>query len=459
MDSSELSAISPLDGRYHKITSPLCEYFSESALILHRLIIEITYLQHLSSHKIIRSLSIPETQLLDSLKSPTTHQLKQIKRVESKTHHDVKAVEYYLQTKLTPTTLKDLIPFIHFGLTSEDVNNLSYRLMIQSAHHHILVPHLKTILNSLAEFSSLYASLPMLARTHGQPAIPTTLGKEMSVFATRLLHQLQKLDSTTLTGKLNGAVGSFQALQFAEPRINWVKFSNNFVKHLGLTPHLNTTQSNPADDIINLLHSYHLTNTILLDLCQDIWRYISDNWLIQKGKTKYVGSSTMPQKVNPIEFENSEGNLVLANGLIDTLSRKLPVSRLQRDLSDSTVFRNIGSVFGYSFIAYHNLLKGLPSITPNHTQINYDLNSNWNILGEPLQTFLRKSGNLKAYESIAAKMKGRLITQNDWLRLTRDMPLKVQHLTPQTYIGLAPKLTQQAVKQITKYIHLQKGKP
>jgi len=293
----------------------------------------------------------------------------------------------------------------------------------------------------------------MLARTHGQAAIPTTLGKEISVFATRLLTQIQKLDTYQLTGKLNGAVGSFQALNFIQPQVDWIEFSTTFVANLGLQPNLHTTQINPADDLIDLFHIYHLINSIFIDLDQDLWRYISDDWLVQTGKDKRVGSSTMPQKINPIEFENSEGNLTLANGLIETVSRKLPISRLQRDLSDSTVNRNLGSIFGYCLIGYQSLSKGLKTIQPNLTQIERDLNRNYAILGEALQTQMRHQQIPQAYEQVAAEFKHRVLTQADWQKLTQSIDPILATLTPATYTGLADQLTQLAVKKIKEFLN------
>lgn len=452
MPNTALSAISPIDGRYFQLTAPLQPFFSESALISYRLKIETLYLIHLSRHQIIRPLTPKETSLLHSFLKLNQTSLNQIKKLEQKTHHDVKAVEYFIRQQIRQTTLKDLIPFLHFGLTSADINNLSYRLMVQDAHHQTLFPSLISILQSLSSLTQTHSSLPMIARTHGQPALPTTLGKEFSVFAARLLHQLQPLKHLQLTGKLNGAVGGYHALHFSFPHINWPQFSSSFITSLRLTPIHNTTQINHPEDLIELFHSYYRLNSILIDLSQDVWRYISDDWLSQKPKKGQVGSSTMPQKINPIAFENAEGNLILANGIFETLARKLPISRLQRDLSESTVTRNIGVAFAHSLIAYHHLNQGLNSISPNRSKITQDLHRNFNILAEALQTHLRQAGNPKAYETTAPKMKGKTITQEDWHKLTQGLDPKIQNLTPKTYLGLSEKLALQTVKQVNRFI-------
>lgn len=455
MDTSALNSLSPLDGRYFEKTKILRDYFSEGALISYRIRIEVLYLIALSDVKIIRSLKPKEKKFLLSLLPATCYLLQKIKDFESTTHHDVKAVEYFLREQLETTSLKDLIPFIHFGLTSEDVNNLAYRLMVKSAHEQVLLPIFYNVLSTLAEFSSSSSAIPLLARTHGQPAISTTLGKELSVFLARLLTQVKKMGEIKLTGKLNGAVGSYHSFAFASPKTDWLKFSELFTKNLGLTPNFYTTQINPPDDLIDLFHTYHHLNSILIDLNQDLWRYISDDWLIQK-KEANVGSSTMPQKINPIEFENSEGNLIMANGLFETFSRKLPISRLQRDLSDSTVMRNIGVAFGHCLLAYQSLLKGLATISPNTEKIYTDLNANWNILSEPLQIYFRSIGNPEAYEQVATKMKGKVISQKDWQELTKGLNPKIQKLTPSTYLGYSIRLTKKVAIEVNTYLNKHK---
>ncbi len=452
MEPTQLQALSPLDGRYAHVTQPLALVFSESSLITQRIQIELKYLQALAKAKIIRSLTKAEISLCTKLEKPSLPAIQRVKQIEQKIHHDVKAVEYLLAEKFQSTSLKDCIPYIHLGLTSEDINNLAYRLMINQAQQEIILPQLTVLLKILTQLAQENSQLPMLARTHGQAAVPTTLGKEFSVFAHRLLEQLIKIDNYQLTGKLNGAVGAFQALHSLKPTYDWPKFSQQFVTGLGLKPNPHTTQINPADDLVGLFCLYHLVNSILIDLNQDCWRYISDNWLVQIGKADDVGSSTMPQKINPIEFENSEGNLVLANGLIETIARKLPISRLQRDLSDSTINRNLGSIFGYCLIGYTSLSKGLLSIKPNPTQINLDLNQNFAILSEALQTHLRFQQNPQAYEQVAKQVKNQVLTKSDWQNLTNPLVPQLANLTPQDYTGLASHLTQDVIKKVKRYL-------
>lgn len=455
MGSPPLASLSPIDGRYHNITVPLAQIFSESSLISHRLKVELLYLKFISKEKIIRSFTKKEIKFLSQLEHNIFNdikEIKKIKKIEQETHHDVKAVEYYLANKFKGTSLEDCISYIHLGLTSADINNLSYRLMISSAHREVILPKLKEILRQLSDFSDQYHDLPILARTHGQAAIPTTLGKEISVFAMRLLKQIKKLEEYQLTGKFSGAVGSFQALHFIKPNVNWIKFSIKFVASLGLKVNLHTTQINPADDIVELLNIYHLINGILIDLNQDMWRYISDDWLIQGSKKGQVGSSTMPQKINPIQFENSEGNLTLANGLIETINRKIVISRLQRDLSDSTINRNYGTIFAYCLIAYSSLFKGIGSIKPNKKKIESDLNKNYSILSEALQTHLRYENDSLAYQKTVGMMKGKSIDKNDWQKLTKGMSKNLHDLTPSSYLGLTSQLTQLATKDINNFL-------
>jgi len=451
--TDSLDALSPLDGRYAHQTSTLASYFSEFALISHRVKIEILYLQKISQFGVCRPLKPLEKKLLNDLLTITKKDALAIKKIEAKTHHDVKAIEYFLQKKFKNSSLNDLIPFIHFGLTSEDVNNLSYRWMVSQAVHELILPELKLVLAKINSLSQEHAKLVILARTHGQAAVPTTLGKEFSVFGSRLLTQLQKLEKIKLQGKLNGAVGGYQSFVFAHPKINWLKLSQNFVTSLDLNWRANTTQIAPADDLVELFNHLHLINSILIGLNQDIWRYISDDWLVQKGKLDKVGSSTMPQKINPIEFENSEGNLVMANGFYETLSRKLPICRLQRDLSDSTVLRNIGSAFGYNLIAFNSLIRGLNTIDINFEVISKALHQNWNILSEAINVELRTQNQVKAYEQAASQMKNKKITQSDWQNITKTLSKKLMILTPETYLGKTVAITQSSVNLINKYLN------
>jgi len=445
-------ALSPLDGRYAKTTIPLNTFFSEEAYLAKRVEIEILYLIFLSKHGCAPPMSETQIAQLKALVPLNQLAITKIKTIEQKTHHDVKAIEYFLQEKLTKLKLASHIPFLHFGLTSEDVNNLAHRSLVKQAQTEILLPQLKQVLTQINHLSQTTSKLPILARTHGQAAIPTTFGKELSVFGIRILEQLQTIEEIPLTGKLNGAVGSFQALQLAFPDKDWLKLSQEFVQTLGLKYKLHTTQINQPDDLTDLFAHYHHLNTILIDLNQDIWRYISDNWLIQKGKNQDVGSSTMPQKINPIEFENSEGNLCIANSLFEGFIRKLPISRLQRDLSDSTVLRNLGVAFGHSLVAYHSLSRGLNTLAVNQSQINIDLGANWNILAEAMNTLGRLQHDSTAYENAADAFKGKTITQTEWQNLTETLDKRLATLTPDSYIGLAEKITLKAVNTINNYL-------
>ncbi|NMC36319.1 adenylosuccinate lyase [Candidatus Beckwithbacteria bacterium] len=453
MIADNLQAISPLDGRYQSKTSQLSKYFSESALITYRIKIELAYLKLLSKYQVIRPLTSSEQSLLDTLSQPNITYCRQVKKLEEETHHDVKAVEYFLQKKLQKSSLSDIISFLHFGITSDDVNNLAYRSMTKDSLKQVLIPQLLQVLENLNTLALRYVQIPMLARTHGQPAIPTTFGKELILFALRLQPLLTKLTRFKFVGKLNGAIGAYHALAFTYPKINWPQFSQDFCKELDFDCNELTSQINFPDDFLELFSLFERINGVLLDLNQDLWRYISDDWLMQKGKEKYVGSSTMPQKVNPIEFENSEGNLVLANGFFETFIRKLPISRLQRDLSESTVWRNVGSAFSYCLLAYQSLQKGLDSISVNESIMQQALNQNWNILAEAWQTLARTTGDSKAYERVAGIAKQKKITAKDWQQLTKDCDPKLAKLKPETYLGLSVLLTRKKSKQVSIFIN------
>ena len=448
-----LLTLSPLDSRYHSVTSTLLSYFSEKALAEARVFIELSYLIFLSKQKIAPIILTKNIKKILEIVPLSQTDWENIKQIESEIHHDVKAIEYFLQKKLMTLRVSELIPLIHFGLTSEDINNLAYRKLIAQAQQEVIMPQLKRILRKLSDLADKNIGEAMLARTHGQSAVPTTLGKELSVFAIRILDQLKAIEQVKLQGKLNGAVGSFQALQFVLPQVNWISLSKQFVKSLDLEYKLHTTQINPPDDLLELFYKYHHLNSIILGLNQDLWRYISDDWLIQNGKQRTVGSSTMPQKMNPIEFENSEGNLNIANGLWEVFLRKLPISRLQRDLSDSTVMRNVGVAFAHSLIAYHSLEKGLDSISAHHRQLTADLLANWNILAEAMNVVGRLKGAKDSYEQAAKLFKGNQITALRW----REIALSIgdsglAELSPQSYIGLTKKITQRAVRSINNYL-------
>lgn len=453
---SELTAITPLDGRYRARIDELSTFVSEYGLIKNRLQIEATYLLALSDAGITRKFTTEEKKRLQTIGKLAYEGIERVKEFEKQTRHDVKAMERTFRSLLERTSLEDQLEMIHFGLTSEDVNNIAYRLQLKDATEQIILPVLSELLNELMARASRYKAMPMLARTHGQPAVPTTVGKEFAVFAVRLAKQLSQLKQKKLTGKLTGAVGNFNALEYVYPDTNWITFSEKFISSFDLIPNLFTTQTNPYEDVIELLQIYQRINTILIDFNQDMWRYISDEWFVQEAKKGEVGSSTMPQKVNPIDFENSEGNLGIANALIEFLSRKLPISRLQRDLSDSTVLRNYGSLLGYSLIGYKSILTGLSRVNANESKITEALHNDWAILGEGVQTLLRKAKVNDPYSLISSLTRGVHVTPQRWEEWVKELPVdeklkkQLKKLTPQTYIGLAEKLTDQAIVEIKK---------
>lgn len=455
----ELYSISPLDGRYRAKIEELTPYVSEYALIKNRVEVEISYLRFLAKYKVIRAFSSDEQKLLDSLIANfTLKNAHEVKEIELETRHDVKAVERFLREKLSKTSLKNIIEMIHFGLTSEDINNISYRLMLKRGTQEVLIPALEKNLIWLLSYSEKFADFPMLSRTHGQAAVPTTLGKELVVFASRLHKEIKILKEQNLTGKLNGAVGNYNALQFASADIDWTLFSEEFINSLGFDFNLITTQINTYEDVTSYLQTIFRINCILADFDQDMWRYISDDYFMQEFKSGEVGSSTMPQKVNPIDFENSEGNIGLSNALIELMIRKLPISRLQRDLTDSTVIRNVGTVLGYSLIAYKSLDTGLGRVKVHEEKILEELEKDWSILTEGIQTYLRKIGVKDPYVLIAKLSKGKKISQKDWEHFIKNLPVTAEQkkhletLSPKNYIGLAEKITLQTVKEISSKI-------
>lgn len=448
MKKTNLLAVSPIDGRYAKKTEELIPFFSEYALFKYRVEVEIEYLIFLSKIGVVRRLTKREMAKLRKIYlSFSLKDASRIKKMEEKTKHDIKAVEYFLQEKLS-LSFKGLITWIHFAATSDDINNISYRLMLKHSLTKVIIPEIKKVSADLKMLSHRYLSTPMLARTHGQAAVPTTFGKEFAVFHNRIERQIDKLVSLEFYAKFGGAVGNWNAQKIAFPDKNWPNLLAHFVKSFDLAINPLTTQSAPSEDMIESFQVLSRINSICLDLSQDMWRYISDNWVVQKGKESDVGSSTMPQKINPIEFENAEGNLTLANSLFESLCRKLPISRLQRDLSDSTVLRNIGVAMAHSLLGYKSLTNALNTIEVNREKTTRDLNENWNILAEALQIILRKHNIPNAYEKIAKETKSQNWSQTDWISYVVSLEIPIEEkknllkLTPETYIGFSDSIVE-----------------
>jgi adenylosuccinate lyase len=450
-----IGAINPLDGRYFEKTRALAPYFSEEALMKYRIMMECEYLIALSlSRKThLRKFMPKEIKLIRAIYEKWNEgSYKAIKDIEATTNHDVKAVEYFIKEKLSKTTLKDSIEWVHFALTSEDTNNISYALMISDSLDKVLMPSISKIVSELNNLAKRYKALPMLARTHGQPASPTTFGKEMKVFVVRLQKRLDGLSSIKIQAKLNGATGNWNAHIAAYPKVNWPEFSKKFIESFNknrmqkLEANLITTQIECHDSYVAVFDTVCRINTILLDFNQDIWRYVSDNWITQKPKAGEIGSSTMPHKINPIDFENSEGNLGLANALFEFFARKLAVSRLQRDLSDSTVERAIGTAFGHSLLAYTMLLKGLGKISINEKKIKEDLNAHPEVIAEAIQTVLRRENYPIPYEALKELTRGKVVTMKDFkkfidtLKVSPKVKTELKKFTPESYIGLASKI-------------------
>lgn len=447
-----LESLSPLDGRYRAAVAPLTGYFSEAALFRYRARVEIEYLIFLARTPTIPFVDTFSPQQQASLRALYrqfgSDEAHAIAAWDRRVNHDVKAVEYWLREQLERLGLHAWAEAVHFGLTSEDVNNLAYGLLIREARDLVLHPALSQLLEQLRTLARSEAATPMLARTHGQPATPTTMGKELAVFATRLERAFRAAMAVPLTGKLNGATGTFAAQMAAYPAVDWAIFSRAFIRSLELEPLLLTTQIEPHDTLAELCDALARLNTILLDLSQDCWRYISDGYLVQAVQADEVGSSTMPHKVNPIDFENAEGNLGLANALLDFFSRKLPISRLQRDLSDSTVLRNLGISFGYSLLAYQRMQRGLGKVAVNTARLHADLEAHPEVLAEAFQTILRREGYPEPYEALKALSRGRALTMDDLhtfidgLDVSPAVQAELRALTPAGYTGLAPKLAQ-----------------
>ena len=439
--------ISPLDGRYASSIADLLPYFSETALMRYRLQIEIEYLIALSNEKSIKELSPISKQKQDGYRKIyldfNNAGARRIKKIENKTNHDVKAVEYYIREKVD----KSLHPWIHFALTSEDINNLSYTLMWKNALENVFSPLIKSLNTELKKLAKQYSTVPMLSMTHGQPATPTTFGKELAVYHARLKRQAIQIKSQSFLGKFGGATGTWSTHYVAYPNVNWMLFAKGFIKSVGLEPNLITTQIESHDSMSESYHQMVRVNSILIDLSRDFWYYISRGILEQKKIKDEVGSSAMPHKINPIQFENAEGNMGISNAILNHLAIKLPISRMQRDLSDSTVLRNQGVAMGHSVLAIKNILKGLKRIKINKAQLDIELNNHWEVLAEAIQTILRKNGNDSAYEKLKELTRGHNINQKSLesfileLNISDNEKKRLLSLTPHNYIGLASKIT------------------
>jgi len=451
MTLSALTAISPIDGRYLKKTGLLSPYFSEFALIHYRLRVEIRWLESLAANELLTEVPALDEQSLDFLenilKQFDEHEAMKVKAYEKQTNHDVKAVEYYLREKLeTSAKLSPLSSFIHFACTSEDINNLAYALMMKEAIAQVIQPTLAEIIGGITLLGKQHGDVPMLSRTHGQPATPTTIGKELINFVSRLKRPLQQLAEVLISAKFNGAVGNYNAHVVAYPEIDWRKHCSQFVTSLGLSFSPYTTQIEPHDGIAEVSHLMVRINTILLDYTCDVWNYISLGYFKQKTIADEVGSSTMPHKVNPIDFENAEGNLGLSNALFDHFANKLPRSRLQRDLSDSTVLRNLGVAFAYALIAFQSIAKGNEKLQINERALQADLNNNWEVLAEAIQTVMRRYHVPNAYEQMRDLTRGHGINREKLtifiqsLAIPDEAKQTLLDLTPETYTGLAAQL-------------------
>jgi len=448
MELSSLTAVSPIDGRYGSKTEDLRPIFSELGLIRHRVLVEVRWLQALARHPGIPEvppLSAHAQRLLDAMVEDfKVDDAQRVKNIERTTNHDVKAVEYFIKERIAGNAeLEAISEFIHFACTSEDINNLCHAIMAREGRGQILLPLMDALIAALRELAHRHADLPMLARTHGQPASPTTLGKEMANLAYRLRAQRERVAAVELLGKLNGAVGNYNAHLAAYPEVDWPAFTREFVESLGLTWNPYTTQIEPHDYLAELFDAVARFNTVAIDLCRDLWGYISLGYFRQKTVAGEVGSSTMPHKVNPIDFENAEGNLGVANAILGHLSAKLPISRWQRDLSDSTVLRNLGVGVAHTTIALQSALRGLAKLEADPSRLAEDLEANWEVLAEPIQTVMRRHGVERPYERLKELTRGQRIGQKDMqafiagLEIPEEAKARLRALTPAGYIGNA----------------------
>ena len=452
MELSPLNALSPLDGRYQAKLDPLRPHFSEFALIRHRMLVEVEWLKALAAEHALAEIAPFSASTLAELDAAIASfgetEAAQVKAIEVRTNHDVKALEYWLKERFDSNPeIRAVGEFIHFACTSEDINNLSHALMLKAARDQVMLPALDKLITRLVELAHQLADMPMLSHTHGQPASPTTLGKELANVVHRLRRGRQQVAGVEILGKINGAVGNFNAHLAAYPEFDWERFAQKFVESLGLTYNPYTIQIEPHDYMAELYDALARINTVLIDLDRDAWSYISLGYFKQKLKEGEVGSSTMPHKVNPIDFENSEGNLGLANAVLRHLAEKLPISRWQRDLTDSTVLRNMGVAFGYTLLGYDSCLKGLGKLEANPGALAHDLDRNWEVLAEPIQTVMRRYGIKNPYEQLKALTRGKegitrasLHAFIEELRIPKEAKQLLLAMTPASYTGKAAEL-------------------
>ena len=453
MTYDSLTAVSPIDGRYASKCREFGDIFSEYGLIARRVLVECTWLEALCDAKAIReckALSPAERKALRAIAAGfSLADAQRVKDIEKTTNHDVKAVEYFLKEKVKGTSLERRSEFIHFGCTSEDINNMSHALMLRDGTK-VLRAAMDEVTATVAAMAKTYAKVPMLAHTHGQPASPTTVGKELAVVSRRLKRQAGEIDRLVMPAKMNGAVGNFNAHLSAYPKVDWERLARGVIESLGLRQNRLTTQIESHDGIAELFDAIQRWNSILLDFDRDVWMYISMGYFKQRTVKGEIGSSTMPHKVNPIDFENSEGNLGLANAVLGFMARKLPISRMQRDLTDSTTLRNMGVGYGYSLIAIRSTAKGLGKLELNVEKLAEDLDHNWEVLAEPIQTVMRKVGMDRPYERLKELTRGRRVTAEIMREFVSALPLpkedksRLMKLTPATYIGIAEKLARLA---------------
>tara|TARA_X000001036_G_scaffold241918_1_gene225732 strand:- start:10491 stop:11843 length:1353 start_codon:yes stop_codon:yes gene_type:complete len=445
MNTFNLSAISPIDGRYSKVTEDISKYFSEFALIRYRVYVEIEYFIALYEFKLPELKNIKKSKIKDLreiVNNFSINDAKKIKKIEDKINHDLKAVEYFIKEKFKKLGLEEYKEFVHYGLTSQDINNTAIPLMLKDCLKKTIIPSIKIIQKSINIKSKKFKNIPMVSRTHGQPATPTTFGKELKVFHERISVQLDSLIRIPNNGKFGGASGNLNAHYVSYPKINWDSFSDKFLKKIGLIRSNPTTQIEHYDNMAAIFHCLSRINTILIDFSKDIWHYVSINYLKQKVKKNEVGSSAMPHKVNPIDFENAEGNLMMANQIFQFLSEKLPVSRLQRDLTDSTVSRNIGIPISHTKIALNSLSKGLEKIEINKKEIENDLENNWSIIAEAIQTILRREKVPNPYETLKKITRGNskidkklFLEFIDKLPVSNKVKKELYNISPKNYLG------------------------